>query len=288
MKLTAKQAQELLKHAGLQDVELVEDEKESEYERDGALQAIDNARGEYIKPKIEETLKTEIESRIAGKVGGALERALIRKTGIDAAAFKGITKDDDKIDLAVQHLMSNQDKDKQDVQLELQKIADKHQQEKETIQKEWEGKYGELNEKYVSRDIKEYFRGFLKDKPVLGDRDVAAEDLYRFTKDDYIQKYNEEKKVVELYSRANPAMPAMNSAGTLPLDLAEYAKEKFKPRNMWADDTRHIKPTDAMRQEQQQRQRQLPTQPEQATLGAPKNPRLAELQEQLKERTQQA
>lgn len=252
MKVTAQQAIELLKHAGLQDAALVEDEKESEYERDGALQAIDNARGEYIKPKIEEMLRSEIEGKIAGKVGGTLERILIRETGIDAAQFKGITKDDDKIKLAVQHFMKSQDADKQDIQSELQKIADKHQQEKELLAKEWETKYGELNEKYVSRDTEEYLRTFLKDKPVLGDRDVAAKDLHRFLKDDFIVKYNEEKKAAELYSRANPAMPAMNSAGTLPLDLAEYAKEKFKPRNMWADDTRHINPKEAMQRHQQQ------------------------------------
>lgn len=288
MKLTALQAVELLKAAGLAHAEVVESDDQSEYDRDEALTAIDVSRTDILKPSWAEAEKPNYEKEFTGKFNGTLNRILARATGMNAKEFTEGMSYEEKVKLAMDYVHNKAGEGSKDAAAQIEEIRQAIIAEKDTEVNEWRTKHDALHEKTTRANKLGHLQKWVTDKPIKGDKLVAAEDLLEYLEKDFVVKYDETKGEMGLYRKDNPDMPAMNAANTMPVDLTEYAKAQFKRRDNWAEDTRHIKPADAMQRQQQQQPRQ-PFNPN-PDLQIPQqqgNPKLAALQEKLSSMTQQ-
>lgn len=252
MKVTAKQITDLLSAAGVQDVEIVEDEATSEFNLDAALTAIDTAREGIIRPKIEGTLRETIEKEISGLNGGKLETWLNKHTGISRAAMKD-KPDEDKIKLAINHLNAQLDGDKQGIQAKIDEILEKHNQDVEALKSEYETKLKGANDKYNDRAIEDFIEAELKDFPFKSDVDkkLAIRDLKTDLKQRYDLTPDEANRSVKLFTKDKPGIEALNPAGTTKITVKDEANAYFTPRGQVAKDTRESNPADATNKQAQ-------------------------------------
>lgn len=244
MKLTQQQLSELLKGIGLADVELVENDTDADFDKDAALSAIDSNRRKVLEPQIE----SEIRPAIEGATHGKWKAALNRVTGVGHKKMEGIDNVDEIAKLAVGHKVESVAGTQEETTKRFEEMMKTHNEAIEAKDKEWSGKYEELNNKYVSRDMLDFFKGKLKEAPLPEklDRDIAAKDLMNYLREKYHLSYDEAAKQVALMDKANPAIPALNEAKNAQIDILAEAKSFFEPRNNWVTDMRNVNPADAM------------------------------------------
>lgn len=284
MKLTANQAAELLKAAGLAHAEVVENDSDSDFDMDEGLSAIDSSRTEIIRPRLLETEKPLLEKEFTGKLNGTLNRVLARVTGMSAKDFTEGMSYEEKVKLAMDHVHAKAGEGSKAAADQIEEIRQAIIAEKDTEVNEWRGKHDMLVEKTTRAAKLAYMQKWIADKPIKGDKIVAAEDLLEYAEKDFVVKYDESKGEIGLFSKTNPELPAMNAANTQMIDLTEYAKNQFKRRDNWAEDTRHINPREKM--EQQLRQPNPNTQPAPPEHQQRINPKIAALQDAIAARTQ--
>lgn len=253
MKVTQSQLIELVQiAAGVQNVEVVEDESQSDYNQDTALQAIDSNREGIIRPRIEGTLRETIEKEVGGIHGGKLETWLTKNTGISRAAMKD-KSDEEKVALAVKHLTSQLDGDKQATQAKIDEILAEHNQQLESIKGDYESKLTAANQKYISREIRDYMKAELKDFPFKSDvdRDVAVEDLHNALMSKYDLNFDEANKAVKLFTKDKPGIEALNAAQTNKITIKDEATAYFTPRGQIAKDMREERAVDHLNRQGQ-------------------------------------
>lgn len=241
MKLTQAQANEFLSSLMAEAVEVVENDNESEFNREAALEKIDGIRAPLIKNTYENEWRSEFESKIAGKVGGTLERMLIRETGIDAKSLQG-KKDEEKIRVALEFKNGQLDKDKAEWQDEVRRLAT----EKDEVAKTWEQKLAEKeNEwkgKYNQKEIRNAFFSDLQKAPLnpKADRVELSKDFYQYMATKYHMGFDEVNAAVQYYKLDNHDMPAESDAPNGKIDIMKEAEAYFKPRGLWETDTRNV------------------------------------------------
>lgn len=248
MKLTQKELLELAAVIGLEGVELVEDEAQSQFELNAALKSIDGNRRKVLEPQIKSELETDVKRDSEGRIHGTWRAALGRVTGLSNSKLKDIENIEDAIKLAVSHKVEAVAGSTEDTTKKFEEMLLTHQQEIEAKDKEWSNKYGELNEKYVSRDMLDFFQTKLKDAPLPEklDKSIAAKDLMNHLKDKFHLSYDEAKKVVALMDKENPTIPALNAEKNAQIDVLQEAKSFFEPRALWVTDMRDKNPAEAM------------------------------------------
>lgn len=248
MKLTQEQLLILAKTVGIQDVQLVEDEKDSEFDLDVALQSIDSNRSTILKPQFEQELRADLEKSIAGKVGGTLESGLKRTLGCPSSIFTPDMKDPQRIEAALNWKVAQLDGSVQDAQKEIASILEKHQADMDATKQDYEAKLSEANQKYIDRDIQEFIQGRLKDAPLptTSDRAVVTKDFVQHLRSKYHLNYDEAKKQVDLHLKDNPSMLALNENKTKPIEILAEAEQFFSPRGLWMKDMRHEAPANHM------------------------------------------
>lgn len=249
-KLTQKQLLDLAAAIGLEGVELVEDEAQSEFNLDTALSLVDGNRRNILEPMLRQELEPQIKTASDGKMLGAIRSMLVRTTGLSHSKLKEFSDDkiEDMFKAAIQHKVSSVEGNAEETTKKFDELVQAHNEAMNKANQEWEGKYNELNTKYVSRDIKEALRGALKDAPLLqtADKDIAAGDFMKHLQDKYHLNFDEAKKMVALMDKSNPAIPALNEAKNAQIDILGEAKSFFEPRGLWVKDMRHVNPADAM------------------------------------------
>lgn len=242
MKLTSKQLTEFLSSLAGEDVEVVEDDSQSDFNRESALEKIDNTRKPILRSLISDELRSEIEPSIAGKFGGTLERALIRETGIDAKAFTKDMKDADKIKLAIEFKAGQLDKDKSEWQNEIRRMAEEREQ---TIQ-EWQNKVAETEKtwkgKYNQKEIHNSLFSELQKAPLnpKADKSALSKDFYAHMSSKYNLSYDEVNSAIQFFKLDNPDMPAESDAPNGKIDIMKEAEAYFKPRGLWETNTSNL------------------------------------------------
>lgn len=246
MKVTTEQLLKFAQQIGA-NVELVEDDAQSEFDSNTLLSAIDENRKAILKPIIEDELRESVSTAIAGKVGGVLERALVKHTGIAAKELQGMS-DTEKIDKAFTHYKSSFDTEKAEFAKQLDEVIANKDNERELQLTDLRTQLEVANQKYIDRDTKEYIASILKEAPLPegADRNVFAGDLLNHIRSKYNVKYDEAKKTVELYSKEKPDMPAMNADKNARIGIIDEAKEYFEPRSLWVKDMRDVNPASKM------------------------------------------
>lgn len=248
MKLTQQQLSRLLKGIGLEDVELVENDAEADFDNDAALSIIDGNRRKVLEPQLKSEIEAEIRPAIEGATHGKWKAALNRVTGVGHKRMEGIDNVDEIARLAVGHKIESVAGTQEETTKRFEEMMKTHNEAIEAKEKEWSGKYEELNNKYVSRDMLDSIKGKLKDAPLPEklDRDIAAKDLMNYLREKYHLSYDEAAKQVALMDKANPAIPALNEAKNAQIDILAEARSFFEPRNNWMTDMRNVNPADAM------------------------------------------
>lgn len=241
MKVTIEQALELLKVAGVQAVEVVEDSTQSTFDKDEALTLIDNSRSQVIKPKIEAELKGDITNTVMGKLHGSLNSVLAQNTGASRSEIDRITDISERVKFAIEHKAKQLEGSQVEIDNRFNEVINKHNQEVEALKGEYEAKVAEANNKYIQRDIQNYLATKLGDAPLPKETDrlIAANDFQKHLADKYHVSYDEAGKMVKLYDKQNPQTMALNDKGTNPVDIMSEAETYFKPRGLWHTDMRN-------------------------------------------------
>lgn len=244
MKATQKQLLEFAQAAGVEAVEIVEDEAQSDFNMDTALQAVDSAREGIIRPRIETQLRDTIEKEISGLNGGKLDAWLVEHTGIKRADLKGLT-DPQKVKAAKDFLVNQLEGDKQATQAKIEELRSTMEAERLEAVRSVEQERDQWKGKYIDRDLLEALQTELKGAPLPEklDRSIAAKDLKSHLSELYHIQYNEQTKAIELFDKANTTMPALN--GSQKVKIMDEAKAFFEPRNNWMTDMRGANPAAA-------------------------------------------
>lgn len=250
MKLTQKQLLDLASALGLEGVEVVENETDSDFDNNAALSAIDGSRRKILEPLIKSELEGELKASIEGKHNGAIRAMLARASGLSHSQLKKLESSslEDAIKAAFDHSKSSLEGDQQATAQKIEEMLNAHNDALTAKETEWKGKYDELNNKYISRDMLDVFMGKLKDAPLPEklDRNIAAKDFMNHLREKYHLSYDEAKRTVDLMDKTNPSMPALNEAKNAQIDIMAEAKSFFEPRAAWVTDMRGKNPADAM------------------------------------------
>lgn len=248
MKLTQSQLLSLLSGIGLPDVEVVEDESQSDFDENGALSAIDGNRRGILEPQIKTELEGSLKPALEGKLNGSWKSAIHRLTGIPRKELDKTDNLDEVVKLAISHKVGLLEGDKEQTAAKVDEMIQTHQQAIDALKQEYDGKLTAANEKYISRDKLEYVRGLLKEAPLPEglDKDIAAKDYMRHLEDKYHLAYDEANRKAMLMDKQNPALPALNESKNAHIDFMAEAKAFFEPRSLWMKDMRGVNPAEKM------------------------------------------
>jgi hypothetical protein len=239
MKVTQQQLLELAKTIGLKDVELVDDEKDSEYDSDTALQAIDASREPIIKTKFDNDIEQQANKAATGRALGTLKAVLKRWSGAEEKMFTKDMTPDQMVETALAHYTSTLDQDKGEAQKQLDEILARHQQERTQLEETYKSQLSDAHSKLTRRDIMEYIGQQMKDAPLRKgyDKNVAVEDAYNHLNSIYDLQWDEKEKKVNLIDK-NTKLSALNDAGTLAVNPMDKIRPYFESRGAWATDMR--------------------------------------------------
>lgn len=241
MKLTPKQQTELLSSLLNEDVEVVENETDSDFDRGVAVDKIGASLMPTLKSQYEKEWREEFEPKIAGKVGGTLERMLIRETSIDGKLLKG-KSDEEKIKIALEYKMGQLDKDKSEWQEELKRVGD----EKQALIDQYEAKVKEVENdwrgKYNQKEINNFYRSQLDKAPLnpKTDKEIASRDFTQYMATKYNLSFNEAANMVEYFQKDKPELPAQSKSASGKIEIMSEMEEYFKPRGLWETNTSNL------------------------------------------------
>lgn len=238
MKLTQQQLLDLVKAAGVQAVEVVDDEAQSEYNIDAILAEIDSQRVHVIKPKI----VNEITKDLQGRVSGTLKSELARKTGIVRNLLNDLN-DEEAITLALQHREDKYSTDSKTMRENLDKMTAAHAAEKEEIETKYKAEIQAAKDRYIQRDIQDGIVKKLEKTalPDTADRKVVANTLKNILSQNIDFGYDEEKGEIIPYAKGT-LNPALNLAGSNVFDWNERIEHALAPLGLIRKDMRDSDP----------------------------------------------
>lgn len=235
MKLTIEQVSEALNKVGVQNVEIVEDAAESDFDISEVLTAVDTARTPIIKQKVEAELTDSITSSKMGELNGMFKKMLAKTFGVSRSALDKF----DTMDEAVEHVKTsfsdNFEGDKKAMDERYNELLTKFNTEKDTLNKEWEEKYNKLDSDVQTAKQIELLHEKLKEAPITWDKMVAAKETLSHAKGLYDVKVEDGQ--LKYYEKGTTRL-ALNKAGNEPLNHMDIAREYLEPRNGYAKDTR--------------------------------------------------
>lgn len=240
-KLSIKQANKLLSEL-LEDVEVVADDKNADTDVDiAALNSEITGNIEtLIKPNIEETIKAELETDTLGKHMGSLRTAAQRLFAIPKRDMEG-KKIDEVLALcknAIETKFSSTDEQSKQA---LQETIDKYEEQITTLTAQHETALAAEKNKYVQRDMQSRTLSLLEKLPRKGgDLQELAEMAQDRMAKNYDLKFNEEKKVIELYKDGKPVLNDKNK----PLTDEDFINSWATKAGIVVSNTSHIKPSD--------------------------------------------
>lgn len=263
-KFTLKELLELNKHLGV-DVEIVEDEAQSDFKRqdepitiDALLTAIDTGREPIISNKIKGSIEGELNRSISGKVSAAVKKTLIEATGISKDKIEG--KDTkEAVQIAISHYAEALGTDKKSAADQLKEVMEAHAKELDAEREGRKTDKGDFESKLSQHDknnILSSYYGGAKGIDPKANKSVLQEDFLLWLERSYNVKVNEDKKGFTLYDKANPEKVALNQSNTQVVNWQDVAKDYHTSRGQWHEDSRRDNPADTFRSEQERNTRQ--------------------------------
>lgn len=241
MKITAAQQTELLKLL-LPDVELVEDEAESEYDQDAALSAVDEGRTPLIEQKIKTTLhKTEFD-KLTATLSSKLMKKLSALTGVPSADLNGLS-DEDAIKKSLDFMDKKYSQDSSTLRAEYSQHVESTAAKIAEIERASAAAVAAANKRYIDRDIVEAIENEIKDCPLPEgvNRKKLAKQLRDDIERDHDIEFSEADRTVSIKNRTT-GMDALNEAKTSKLGLKDFGKTLFTEMGIWQTDTRNADP----------------------------------------------
>jgi hypothetical protein len=251
-KWTIEQLTGLLAVAGVPHVEITDDEAESDFDADAALQSIDSVRSQIIAPKLLAEKTGELHKQLAGRINGSLRSQLSQKTGIVARELEGLDSKE-MIEKAFGHFLSIAAKDTEELIQERDQLLKDQASREQQLNADWQQKLQQANDRYIAREITEALhkdhreaRGLPKDANRLAMAEMFKDVLAK----QYLMRYDEETKQVLLYDKQDPEQRVYtNDTKTSYLKPADVMTAHYKKLNLWNEDNRGINPQEAMTQQ---------------------------------------
>lgn len=233
MKISKAQAVKLLQELHL-DVELVEDDKDADFNQDEALETVKDS----FKEAISKELEPELETKYTGKHLGTLRTIAARNFGITKKDMEG-KEVEDILKMVKDKLSTDVGKDANEWKQKYDEAVADYEKQLEEKETNWNTKYtadiDAEKQKYVDRDINDAFVALTTKLPRQGgDVIKQARVLCNEAKaQGYEIAYDEATKTLKLTKDGKPAK-AEEVLKTIAADILPMAK-----------DTSHINPKDA-------------------------------------------
>ncbi len=234
MKLTQKNVIKLLASLGVQDVQLVDDEKDADQFNDDE---IINGFLETKKPIFMQNFESEILPEKlraeAGKFGGNLKNSIkkLSNSQIKDIDLAGKT-DAEVLQIFADFLHKDKDSSTEDLRTQIKTLSQSQTEAIEKLKEEYEGKLSGKDKEFDSFHIESYLGKLVNELPLLGE-DPAAKigALKSNLESNYSPVWNREKKELELREKQNPERFAQLNENTL-LTPKTYAENFFKGLGM--------------------------------------------------------
>lgn len=243
--LSTEKANELFKAIGV-DVAVVADSESADQNPD--IENISKGVFNEMETKMRHDLELEVKDKArgeeAGKQLGTLRRAIKRHFGLDEKETSELSMDD-MVKLAKEKINANKADAESDIAQRFEAAKQEWETEKESLTTTFQKERAELEDKFISRDIKERILNIVNNTPrVGGDPMLQAEAIFREIKGDYITKINPETKELEFFSRENPEKRIFDGKN---LVTDKYKVENYlKGMGLFANNTSNIKPADVL------------------------------------------
>lgn len=246
MKLTQSNLKKLLAHLGIQDVQLVEDEKEADQFNDDELI---NTFLETKKPIFMQNFESEILPEKlkaeAGKFGGNLKNTIkkLSNSQIKDSDLAG-KKDDEVLQIFADFLHKDKDASTEDLRTQIKTLSESQNEAIAKLKEEYEGKLAGKDKEFDGFHIESYLGSLVNELPLLGDDPkVKIGVLKSAIESNYSPIWNRQKNELELREKENPERFAQLNENTI-LSPKTYAENLFKGLGMVKTDMSNERATD--------------------------------------------
>lgn len=233
MKISKEQAKKFLQEL-LPDVELVEDDKDADFNEDEAMEAVKAS----FKDAIAKDLEPEMETKYTGKHLGSLRTIAARNFGITKKDMEG-KEVEDILKMVKEKLSTEVGKDANEWKQKHDEAVADYERQLEEKENTWNSKYNTdisaEKQKYVDRDINDAFVALTTKLPRQGGDVVKQARVLRneAIAQGYEVAYDEAAKSLKLTKDGKP-VKVEEVLKTIAADILPLAK-----------DTSHINPKDA-------------------------------------------
>lgn len=253
MKLTQKDLLELMSELGIKDVVLVDDDTQSEYNKDTILQTVDEIRTPIIKQLVLQQSKGEIHKEVAGTVNNSIRKQLSELTGISASEFKDMNSQQ-MFKHAIEHVGSTLGGDKEAFTKQMNDIIEAHNKERKRIQEEKDSEINSLREQMTDKEITaaivNYHKEF-KGLPLNVNVEKMAAQFKNHLKEKATVKYNAESNDIQLFQKTNPDLQLFNKTNTDAAKVTDLMTEYYSELGLLQKDTRNVNAVNQMQQQQE-------------------------------------
>jgi len=246
MKLTQANLIKLLSSLGLQDVQVVEDEKDADqFNGDEIINGFLETKKPVFMQNFESEILPERLKAEAGKFGGNLKNNIKKLSNslIKDSDLAGKT-DSEVLQIFAEFLNKDKDASTEDLRNQMKTLSESQQSTIDKLKEEYEGKLSGKDKEFDSFHIESYLGKLVNELPLLGeDPAVKIGALKSNIESNYSPVWNREKKELELREKQNPERFAQLNENTL-LTPKTYAENFFKGLGMVKTDMSKENATD--------------------------------------------
>lgn len=246
MKLTQANLIKLLSSLGLQDVQVVEDEKDADqFNGDEIINGFLETKKPVFMQNFESEILPERLKAEAGKFGGNLKNNIKKLSNslIKDSDLAGKT-DSEVLQIFAEFLNKDKDASTEDLRNQMKTLSESQQSTIDKLKQEYEGKLSGKDKEFDSFHIESYLGKLVNELPLLGeDPAVKIGALKSNIESNYSPVWNREKKELELREKQNPERFAQLNENTL-LTPKTYAENFFKGLGMVKTDMSKENATD--------------------------------------------
>ncbi|MFC7347309.1 hypothetical protein ACFQO9_11330 [Chryseobacterium zhengzhouense] len=265
MKITKANLEKLHKALGLQDVQVVDDEKEAdEFNEETIINNFLQPKEQIFRQKWDSEVLPEKLKAEAGKFGGILKNNIkkLSNGNIKASDLEGKT-DEESLQIFVEFLQKDKDTSTDGLRQQIKELAESNSAELEKLKNDYEGKLSQKDKETNDIFIENYLGDLVGQIPLIGDDNKAKISVLKNAiESQYSPVWNREKKDLELREKENPERFAMLDQNTI-LNTKSFAENMFKGLGMIKTDMSNERATDHVDTGNQNQQHQ--TQQQQST-----------------------
>lgn len=246
MKLTQANLIKLLSSLGLQDVQVVEDEKDADqFNGDEIINGFLETKKPVFMQNFESEILPERLKAEAGKFGGNLKNSIkkLSNSQIKDSDLAGKT-DNEVLQIFADFLHKDKDSSTEDLRNQIKTLSESQQSVVDKLKEEYEGKLSGKDKEFDGFQIESYLGNLVNGLPLLGeDSSIKIGALKSAIESNYSPIWNREKKELELREKQNPERFAQLNENTL-LTPKTYAENFFKGLGMVKTDMSKEKAAD--------------------------------------------